>query len=290
MPRQRLILPLIVVGHVIFAGTARAQSIARAVVAPVSLQTSVGSATGLQSRITLNLDGVPFSDALKAVAREASLKITITDPAVRTKKRVTLAARGMAAAAVLDSVLKGTAVRMTTLPRGQLLFDVAASRMAAIQGNISGRVVDGATKRPIAGAVVQVERTSRGTQTADDGSFRLGEIPAGTHTVVIRRLGYAKATRSVTVGDGATTQLDVVLDASVNSLEQVVVTGTVVQTELKAVPNAMTIVTAKQLEERGITRLDQLFRGDIPGVFAPTIGSGSPLDEVIMCSRVSISQ
>src|SRR5687767_9998868 len=79
--------------------------------------------------------------------------------------------------------------------------------------------------------------------------------------------------------------LDITLDVSANALEQVVVTGTVVATELKAVPSAITVVTAKQIEERGITRIDQLFRGDVPGLFAQNLGGAALLDEVSMYSR-----
>src|SRR5687767_4657849 len=81
--------------------------------------------------------------------------------------------------------------------------------------------------------------------------------------------------------------LDITLDVSANALEQVVVTGTVVAAELKAVPSAITVVTAKQIEERGITRIDQLFRGDIPGLFAQNQGSNlkASIDEVTMFSR-----
>src|SRR5687767_161087 len=83
--------------------------------------------------------------------------------------------------------------------------------------------------------------------------------------------------------------LDITLDVSANALEQVVVTGTVVATELKAVPSAITVVTAKQIEERGITKIDQLFRGDIPGLFAQNRGTSVPLEEVTMFSRGAIS-
>jgi outer membrane receptor protein involved in Fe transport len=75
------------------------------------------------------------------------------------------------------------------------------------------------------------------------------------------------------------------LARSVSTLDQVVVTGTVVATELKAIPNAITVITAKQIEERGITRIDQLFRGDVPGVFAQNKGSNVLVDEVTMFSR-----
>jgi outer membrane receptor protein involved in Fe transport len=68
-------------------------------------------------------------------------------------------------------------------------------------------------------------------------------------------------------------------------LNQIVVTGTIAKMELKAVPNAITVVTAKQIEERGITRIDQLFRGDIPGLFAINAGTRSNYGEVSMFSR-----
>jgi outer membrane receptor protein involved in Fe transport len=51
------------------------------------------------------------------------------------------------------------------------------------------------------------------------------------------------------------------------------------------VPNAITVVTAKQIEERGITRIDQLFRGDVPGLFAQNRGTQAQLGEVNMFSR-----
>src|SRR5687767_4317837 len=81
--------------------------------------------------------------------------------------------------------------------------------------------------------------------------------------------------------------LDITLDVSANALEQVVVTGTVVATELKSVPSAITVVTAKQLEERGITKIEQLFRGDIPGLFAQNRGPQQDglLDQITMFSR-----
>jgi outer membrane cobalamin receptor len=68
-------------------------------------------------------------------------------------------------------------------------------------------------------------------------------------------------------------------------LDNVIVTGTVVPTALKAVPSAMTVITAKELEERGITQIQQLFRGDVPGLFALRQGVNSSFDEVVMYSR-----
>jgi outer membrane receptor protein involved in Fe transport len=67
------------------------------------------------------------------------------------------------------------------------------------------------------------------------------------------------------------------------------VTGTVISTELRAVPNAITVITAKQLKERGVTGVEQLFRGDVPGLFAISSNSDNQYDAVTMFARGSTS-
>jgi outer membrane receptor protein involved in Fe transport len=96
--------------------------------------------------------------------------------------------------------------------------------------------------------------------------------------VRVRLLGYVKMAKSVTVTDDATVSVDVMLTPSTNQLEQVVVTGTVIPTELKAVPNAITIITAKELEEKGVTRIYELFHGSVPGVFTSRSGQQGAVD------------
>ncbi|HJR64368.1 MAG TPA: TonB-dependent receptor, partial [Gemmatimonadaceae bacterium] len=54
--------------------------------------------------------------------------------------------------------------------------------------------------------------------------------------------------------------------------DQVVVTGTVTPTEVKAIPTPITVVTAREIEQLGVTRVDQLLRGMVPGVMAVDIG------------------
>src|SRR5690606_34038995 len=60
---------------------------------------------------------------------------------------------------------------------------------------------------------------------------------------------------------------------STNVLQEVVVTGTVVETERRALATPITVITADDIEKRGITRVEQLFRGEIPGVVALELGT-----------------
>ena len=87
-------------------------------------------------------------------------------------------------------------------------------------------VTDAATGEPVLGATVLLAGTTRGTATDVDGSFRLGGIEAGAHTIEVSMLTYATARLTgVEVRDGADTRLDVKLTETSEQVGEVVVTA-----------------------------------------------------------------
>lgn len=155
---------------------------------------------------------------------------------------------------------------------------LAAPLPAQGTGEIAGRVTDAATSRPVAGAQIVAEPAGGRAVTDVDGTFRLRGIPAGRQTVSARALGYARLAVPVEVRAGASTPLSLGLAAAVIPLEAVVVTGTVSPTEVRSVPNQVAVVTARQIEQRGVTRLEEVLRAELPGLFgaeaAPNPGQG----------------
>jgi outer membrane receptor protein involved in Fe transport len=253
--------------------------------ATIDAQSPVVTTRVPSAQITLTVERAPLDAVLREVARQAGLRLSYTKDIFPTGARVTARLRHSIPADAFAVILRGTGVEAVISPLGVVVLTPAEALV--IQGIITGTVRDARTRRPVSGATVTVEGTRYATQTTDAGTFRMTDVPLGTTTLVIRRIGYAKVVRSVSLNDGVPITVDVVLEPSANTLDQVVVTGTLVPTELKAVPNAMTVITAKQIEERGITKIDQLFRGDIPGLFAINQGSynSALLDEVTMFSR-----
>lgn len=244
--------------------------------------------------VTVKFTNTPLAQAVQTIA-EQSGAVVLYSPKKLGNKRVTYAVSNVRAEDALVGVLKNTGIQIEKSADGTLtLLPGEVVGTARANGVLAGKVTDAKSGKAVAGANISVGNDSRAVATGDDGTYRLAGIPAGTHTVVVRLVGYAKQTRMVTVGEGATAMVDFKLEPSANVLDQVVVTGTVARTELKAVPNAITVVTAKQIEERGITRIDQLFRGDIPGLFVMNggvskPGDDNPLDEVFMFSRGATS-
>ena len=113
---------------------------------------------------------------------------------------------------------------------------------AAQSGTIVGRITDARTGDPIQSASIQIEATRLGGITSPDGRFRIANVPAGARTVVVLRLGYASARRAVTVTAGQEASVELALQASAVSLDQVVVTGTAGEAEKKSIGNAVSTI------------------------------------------------
>jgi hypothetical protein len=233
-------------------------------------------------RVTVDAREATLVTVLRDIAKQAGLSPVYNESVIPAHTRITVRLRDVLATDALSAVLRGTGLVAVVQQTGYLVIGPAE---AAAVGTIVGTVIDAATKKTVSGATVSLDEATRGVVTDEKGSFRITGVADGTHRLRVRRVGYARSAQEVTVTDGAIQTVTIALTAAVSTLDQVVVTGTVVATELRAVPNAITVITAKQLEERGITKLDQLFRGDVPGLFAQNIGSAAALDEVTMFSR-----
>jgi TonB-linked SusC/RagA family outer membrane protein len=134
-------------------------------------------------------------------------------------------------------------------------------------GAIVGRVSDARAGEAVVGASVQVEGTRFGGITGADGRYRITNVSAGSHVVVVRRVGYASSRQNVTVAAGADQTLDLALQVSVVALDQVVVTGTAGLTERRSIGNAVaTIDAATDVEKSAAPDFGNLLRSRAAGV------------------------
>jgi len=265
----------------------RAQS---ARVARAESDADVTSREVLARRVTLSLDHVSLRNALRAAAIAGHVVLEYRgDEIDHYTTPITLHVTDVPLGVALEQLLAATALELRPMAEGHLAIRVGQHGADHVAGGITGRVVDAATKKPLAGVTATIDNASRGVMTDTNGVYRIGGVAAGSHRVAVRLLGHSRQTRVVTVVDGESAVADFSLEASTTVLDQVVVTGTVAPTELKAVPNAMTVITAKEIEERGITRIDQLFHGDVPGIYSSNFGDHSQTSPgfVQMASRGS---
>jgi hypothetical protein len=65
----------------------------------------------------------------------------------------------------------------------------------------AGLVLDSATKRPLASTQVQFRDLRLAALTDSSGSFRIRNVPAGKHDLVVRRIGYYQMVDTVSFVD-----------------------------------------------------------------------------------------
>src|SRR5438093_7095501 len=136
------------------------------------------------------------------------------------------------------------------------LWGGAATAARAQQGTVAGQVTDQATGTPLAGARVTVQGTDLVTSSNAEGRYTLRNVPAGAVTVRATFIGYAAASRALTVNSGETATADLALKLTPYTLDAVVSTASGDQTR-KESPNAISTIGADKLvETRPITNMN----------------------------------
>ena len=136
----------------------------------------------------------------------------------------------------------------------------AAPALGQSTGTINGTVVDAADGQPIAGAQVFIEALSIGGVTDEEGQYSIANVPAGTHALSARIIGYLTATEDVTVTDGQATTVDLQLSFTALELDELVVTGTSAEVAASELPYSVSVVSRRRLEEQGFPLVTEFFK------------------------------
>jgi len=165
--------------------------------------------------------------------------------------------------------------------RALLGVAVLVPSIAAAQGStgtITGRVVADSTGRPVIGARVSLDGAAPATETSNRGEYRLTGVAPGSHTISVRRVGYATVSKGVSVTAGSTTRLDLTLSVNPATLGAVTVIGTrtdLDETRERAaeIPGAVAIIGPTELRATRQANLSDVL-SFTPGVFVqPRFGA-----------------
>jgi TonB-dependent starch-binding outer membrane protein SusC len=159
---------------------------------------------------------------------------------------------------------------------GLIALAALAPALAGAQATstVRGRTIDSRTGNPIQSAQVSVQGTNLGASTDAEGAFTISGVPAGSRTLVARRIGYTPQRKQVTVGTGVS-DVTFSLEVTANMLEQVVVTGTATPTTVRALGTSIASVDNSQITEARSVTVDQALQGKIAGAQI-TQNSGTP--------------
>jgi len=166
----------------------------------------------------------------------------------------------------------------------------AAQDPAAATGIIAGTVTDSATGAAISGAQASIVGTTLGAVTGADGRFTITRVPAGTHRLQIRRLGFQmREVAGVVVAAGARVPVDVRLRAAPLQLEAVVSTGVVDPTSGTRVPFTVGRVDAADAPVPATNALETI-QGKLAGVTVIPSGQPGSGTNILLRSPTSINK
>lgn len=140
---------------------------------------------------------------------------------------------------------------------------------ASQPAELQGRVTDGESGEPLAGAAVEVLGTRLRTLTAADGRFHFRGVPPGAIQLAVERLGYGRKVALVRAEGGSTARVTLELFAEAIAVDSVVVTveGGVVNRDRMATRfDGLTREQIDALLPRAIAFDDLLRNANVPGL------------------------
>src|SRR5436190_1907617 len=227
-----------------------------------------------RKQISLDLHDVSLADALSTIAERAGLRLTYSAAVVPLDTRVTFGAANLTVGAVLSAVLYDVGVDVLLTSRGQAALVKRGALDGFQGGTVTGRVTDSLSGQGIAVATVSVVGTSLSARSAEDGAYRIPDVPVGEHTVKVVRIGYRPVTKPVTVLPDQEATVDFALTPQATQLEEVVAIG-YGTTERRELTGAVSSVTGDQVASAPVTSVDEALLGRAAGVQVVS-SSGQP--------------
>lgn len=172
------------------------------------------------------------------------------------------------------------------------LFSVifSVSIFAQSGANISGKVTYTQDQTPLHNATVQIVQTKQTVQTAEDGSYKFENLPAGRYTILVHNDGFADTTKTIVLTAGADSTLDFALQIS-NLREQVTVTASGTEQSTFDSFQSVNTVSSDVIAQRASSSIGEVLEGE-SGVAKRSFGSGSarPVIRGFDGDRVLIAQ
>ncbi len=217
--------------------------------------------------ITLDLRNATIPDALTAIGAQVGLRFGWASGVLPASARISLKAEGITVAAALTQVLQNDDVDVELSPSGLawVVRRQAPVREAMQQsGTLVGRVTDKGSGEPLRQTMVMLDGGRSRAITSDSGRYRLANVTPGTHSVTVRHLGYVQDSRQVDVRPGSEVVVDFALEKSPSQLDQVVVTGTVTPTALRALPTPVSVISDSDIALQRPRTLQELLQQAVP--------------------------
>ena len=240
----------------------------------VAFQMSVYASAFSQTKVSLNLKDATIEEFISMMKVQTETQFLYNASLMQSTKRVDVEATQEDLFSVLDRVLP--MFRMTY----DLVNDVVVLKklpQTQTQTNerwvVTGKIID--TKgNPLPGVTIRLKGTTVGTASNVAGTFSLN-VPHVKDTLIVSFIGMKM--KEVSIEKGKKEQYEIVLEEETEALEEVQVISTGYQDiDRRRLTSSVTSVKIDDINVAGITSVDKLLEGRIPGMlFMQLRASGS---------------
>jgi TonB-linked SusC/RagA family outer membrane protein len=236
-------------------------------------------ARGVAQKITLNENKTSLEKVLKKIEYQTGFTFLYENKVLQNATPVTLHVAGVSLEEVLGLCFKGQPLTYKIFQRTVVIKEKAAKQavmheepladveVLPLANIVTGKVTNN-REEPLAGVSVTVKGSNVGTSTDVKGSYSI-DVPANG-TLIYSFVGFS--TKEILVN--ARPQINVILEVSVSSLDQVVVVGYGTQKK-KDLTGSVGSIGSKDINEIKSARLDQALMGKLAGVQVKPV-SGEP--------------
>ena len=228
-------------------------------------------------KISLHFSKAPLKDVLNSIQKQADIDFLYNSSLVDVNIKVSVNESSKRLPEVLKIVLSEQKLDyeindnlVLVKPKKVSGNSASSDRLTKlVQNNEVKGIVRNAEGDPLAGVTISIVGTSSGTSTNNDGSYTL-QVNSSSKKLLYSIVGY----RAKEVDINGQSVIDVVLEANVDNLDEVVVVGYSSQ-KVKYLSSAITTLNESKLKDVTSNDLATMLQGKAPGVVVSS-GSGSP--------------
>ena len=133
------------------------------------------------------------------------------------------------------------------------------------RATVSGTITAQSSGQPLSGAQVTIPSTTSRAVTDENGRFALLNVPQGTHTLRVTRLGFRPITRDVSVGSAGAT-VTIAMESDPLRLEEMVVTGYGEERRRNVSGAIGSLRLEETVKDVPLTSVQQALQGRVAGV------------------------
>lgn len=170
-----------------------------------------------------------------------------------------------------------------------LLYSIPGLSFSAQPSTIEGIVVDSETGDPISYAYLFLEGINRSQTTHSDGTFTFKDIPEGTYTLKMQRIGYKTQSQTIEVPTNDTLKITLTMIPTILDNEGVEVIGK--RESSNHLQNASQNISGASLRQNLSTTLANTLE-DVPGLSTRSMGTapGRPVMRGLAGERLMVLQ